>query len=518
MEMRPANLPEQGQIAPQAFDPRPPALIRACILLGKAGEGEEARLVRALGDILTQASAAAATAWPQALRPGAQEPIVTGTSGEEWPPGDLLAVSAMADDDVAATEAIHRALVDGVPVIRLSAGDADGVRLYVAPDDDLRLGLSRSALGDIPATAQDLARLLLEPPIPSERRRLLGFLAEGAPKRAGRFEYDLILSVFGPGSGNIPDAPPDGWQALGEIAGPSNRGWLERLKQAHDYANGHAVAYGEKWRSAIVMRSFVLLLPIVVSGLLGVLAPSLTLITIPLQLAITALLFFDRRRAARGHWREKWIAYRNLSERLRCLRFLLAAGAGDLRPDEGGRRSWVDWYAWRTECALGTVDTGAISSEALLKHLTEVEIRSQVLYHRGAVRRFTSLDKKLRRLARGLLLGAAGLGALAFAYGALRSGISGIPWLALTSLGLTVAPSLVAGINAFRAELDIVRQAERSVRARRELARLARAASARTPSPDLARVVALRAAAIMSHEVTNWRSTLETRAARLKRH
>jgi len=31
-------------------------------------------------------------------------------------------------------------------------------------------------------------------------------------------------------------------------------------------------------------------------------------------------------------------------------------------------------------------------------------------------------------------------------------------------------------------------------------------------------VVALRAAAIMSHEVTNWRATLETRAARLKRH
>jgi hypothetical protein len=396
--------------------------------------------------------------------------------------------------------------------------DGEQAVLYgVARDDEDRPRLTEQDGEEaIHAVA---ARLFRPPAVGRGGERLLELLEEGPPRPGRRVEYNFLLRLLGPRAGPPARPSPEPWSdAERFFAGDeTTAAEYSRLRRVYDYANGHAVYYGDSWRSIGVTRSGLLLAPTVLSGAIGILAPHLSSLTALAQVVILMCIFFDRRRAGRERWQDKWFDYRDVAERLRCLRYVWLCDAIDDAPDLHAKANWTSWYVARTARSLTRRPLEAAACAEIWEHLLEAEIRPQIAYHRGVVRRFYALDMKLRLLARGILLFSAGIGCLFVILGFVRFGLGGVPWPVLTGLGLTFAPAIVANLNGFRGEFDLVRQGERSARAAAGLSRIVRESSTRPPTPAMLRRVAADAAHIMIGDATVWRNTLELRAARLKR-
>src|SRR5262249_50463786 len=104
-------------------------------------------------------------------------------------------------------------------------------------------------------------------------------------------------------------------------------------------------------------------------------------------------------------WQERWLDYRVIAERLRCLQFLRPLGLGltqSSAPSRGHRESWVEGYTRRYERALGpphgTIRTSDIAHFAKL--LADKEIPEQLKYHRANFRQIWLLDRRLSPAAR----------------------------------------------------------------------------------------------------------------------
>ena len=445
--------------------------------------------------------------------------VVTARSAEDIIEDcDCLLV---AGDAAASSDLCAPALSRGRPVTLTAPRAAEPILLVPLPDESGLDATLANASRSEPLTPQNLLAYLLTPPARDRgRERLASYLAEGVPRGTSRVEYDLLMRLLGPPSGRRRAPSPEPWSSACAILG-EEAGWVAELERHYDIADGLALDYGEKWRSALVTRSFLLLVSIVVLGLIGVVNADLSLVTMPLQLVITGFIFVDRWRAIRGQWQRRWLEYRMLAERLRCLRYLRLAGIADA---EGARRQpdeWTAWYGTRVARRIGPCrDPDPAKAGAVLEHLLAAEIGEQITYHRSAIRRYAGLDLRTRRVSRNLLaltvtLGVATLAA-SYEYPHLLS------WSGIAGLAFSAAPAIVTGLNAFRAELDLMRLTERSARIQRGLEALARAARARVASQGattgLARAVAWRAASLMLDEVSQWRFVLEARSARLKRH
>ncbi len=385
-----------------------------------------------------------------------------------------------------------------------------------------------------PLSPEGLAEEVLAPPRHSERAHLAGFLEEGPWRSSRRFEYDLLMRLLSPPPRRQRAPAPEPWASAGALAGEGAR-WPALLRRHYEVADGHALFYGRRWRSALVTRSLLLLISTVVLGLIGMRNQDFGIVTIPLQAVIAGHIFLDSWRAKRGQWQRRWLEYRLLAERLRCLRFLRLAGVADaedaMRPIAA---TWPAWYTTRVARELGPCAAPAPSqARALLAHLLEAEISEQISYHRGAIRRFAALDIRARIMAWVLLGLTIGTAAIMFIQSFRHP--ERLSWSGLTSLALWAAPAIVTSLNAFRAELDLVRLTERSSRISRGLSRLMHAATARAEAlagtsdvtsdaarerelVALDRAVARGAASLMLGEVSQWRFVLETRAARLRRH
>jgi hypothetical protein len=433
------------------------------------------------------------------------------------------AASTGIDDPV-----LNMALAANRPIIVTRPGVQAPVLVSPLADETSLTGVERPGAGHEPLTARALADHILAPPQERrERDHLARYLREGPARQSSRFEYDLLMRALGPrdrpaGVTNQA-APGEDWTSAAAIAKPHG-GWVKLLEGLHAIADGQASFYGEKYRSAAVTRSFLLLASTIVLAFVGMLREDLGLYTIAGQTIIAAFIFVDRRQAARGDWQRKWLEYRLLAQRLRCLRYLRLAGVAEAPGSSAQGGGWTDWYARRVARMLGPCaapDSG--SAAAVLAHLLDTEIGEQIAYHREAVRRFAALDARTR-LAGRWLLGAAVLAGLmmftaSFAFPAKVS------WPGIAGLALSAIPAIAAGLTAFRAEFDLVRLMERSLRIRRGLLRLSRLAKeeARNLAPCSTDVLALdkalarRAAALMLDEVSQWRFVLEARAARVKR-
>ncbi|WP_029353854.1 hypothetical protein [Bosea sp. 117] len=507
----PDDAGERLQPSPLPLDGRLPC--QATVLLATRAERRHEVLERA-GLLLDEAARLAGQRWPGFY--GEPRPLMVRIQGE---PGTEAGVDFLVLDGGHAERyaLIIRAMERNLPVLLV---EDDGVTLIELPTEEdceaflisgAEAGLVRHAAG-----AERLAAIAFAPRPNDEAGRLAAYIAEGEPRAPGRVEYDMLLALLARTRHDdvriaIPPPCP-----IADFATGGRAHYLAWLDEVAARANAHAVFYGERWRSTIVTRSFLLLMLIFAGAIIGVLAPGLSVVTIPLQLVVTAVIFWDRRQASRGKWQRKWIEYRGLAECLRCLRFLIAADARTPWQDEPPD-SWVDWYVGRLDTGAPDGFLPADRAGALLAYVLDVEIAGQIDYHRAAARRFLRLDVRLRRIARVLLGGAIAAGFVLFAIGLWRAGVSGVPWMTLTGIAMTVAPSLVAGITAFRSEFDIVRQIERSSRALNALTRLRLVARRLPVSPRMVRLVAERAAAIMTEDLTGWRTTLETRQSRLKR-
>jgi hypothetical protein len=420
----------------------------------------------------------------------------------------LALLTAQCDLAVARTET-EAAGAGMLPVLAPPASAGAGLSLRPGGADPLFPARRRSAESALPADAALVAASALAPPGNArERRKVVGYLAERSDARVARHAYDLLLWLIGQRAetGSGADASWDRAAALARAARPGAGDAIEDLHAAYLRADALALAYGKRWRSTLVSRSLLLLMANFVSGIVGALLPSLSAVTISVQAAATILIFLDGRHAERHSWRQKWIDYRRLAESLRVARFLALCGA----PPGRGGGDWVDWITRRVSRAAGACDAlhGA-AAPAVLAHLVDVEIAGQIAYHRGAIRRFRELDRRLARAANVALLAFAAFGAALAALALVPHKGPGFSIAAAATLALSAAPSLHARINDVRRALDVARQAARSTEIVAGLKRLTRAVGERAASAETCAAASLRAAEIMRDDIASWRSVVE---------
>ena len=342
-----------------------------------------------------------------------------------------------------------------------------------------------------------------------ERLMLADYLAEDPDLDVKRHGYDMLLWLIGQRADAVA-TPDDSWDrtlAVARSARPGALAAIEAIRSAYARADALAIAFGKRWRSMLVARSFLLLLASICSGLIGTLFSSLSVVTIPVQAAITAVIFFDERHATRNLWREKWIEYRRLAESLRAERFLALCGVA---PARTGEADWVEWLTRRAARAAAPFDalTDA-AAPAVTAHLADVEIGEQIAYHHDAFRRFRRLDHRIRRAAAVALCAFAALGAALAALPLAHFNVFSVSFSSAISLAFMAAPTLYATLNSVRRDLDVVRQAARSAEITADLKRLAGAIASAPATAEVAAAAGLRAAEIMRNDVSSWHGVVE---------
>jgi len=489
-------------------------------VLWAAGAAPEPEAARGAFRALAGAARLAALRWPEFYRQPAlarlvyarddpPAPAILAAAAQEGLVGEPCDCAAGEGEVAILAAREFDAIPERLPALVAAPG---GAPPRLAARDAVGPGLDgvASPRGDVAATPEILADALLAPPRGfRERRDLRDYQGEDVRARPKRFEYEVLLRLIGERSADAADRD-DAWDRAERVnaAMSVDRGaTLGRLRAEYQRADALALAYGRRWRSTLAARSFLLFGANLLSGLVGALFPSLSVVTIPIQFAVTALLYLDQRVSRRRRWRGKWIDYRRAAEATRIARFCVLAGAPALRSTP---RSWIDW---RLERIVRRGEPAAALSEAdaaaFLAYLREVEIDRQIAYHRGAHRRFRRLDANLRRAAAVALLATIALGAVLAVVAATGASTRQIPLLGAIGLALSAGPGLYAALNGLRGQLDVERQAARAARIGLELRGLRRALDGASPSAALARAAAMRAAEIMHDDVSSWDRVME---------
>jgi hypothetical protein len=360
------------------------------------------------------------------------------------------------------------------------------------------------------ATSELIASVALAPPRGRhETLELADYLAEDSDVNVERHGYDMLLWLIGQRADAV-GTPDNSWEralAVARQTRPGALGAVEALRAAHARADALAIAFGKRWRSTLVARSFLLLLASICSGLIGTLFPWLSVVTIPIQAAVTVLIFVDQRHAAHNQWRAKWIEYRRLAETLRVGRFLALCGVAPARDVEA---DWVEWVTRRAARAAAPFDAlKEAAAAAVIAHLVDVEIGDQIAYHRDAFRRFRRLDHRIRRAAIIALCAFVALAAALAALPLAHFNVISVSFTSAISLAFMAAPTLYATLNSVRRDLDVVRQAARAAEIAAALKRLAGAMASAPATTETAGAAGLRAAEIMRNDVSSWHGVVE---------
>jgi len=490
--------------------------------LPEAPAEQSACIAEVLAKIRDSATRACAN-WPHIYSASPRLRILRpATSGQEaglkaaaqkfdWPVETIDAAPEMLSrlcDLVVVAQKEDLACVGLTPALILSAG-TDGMAFSIGRAHPL--SADRRQENDIlPSAEPDIVAAAFAPPAdPLEAKKLTEFFEEPNEAPVGRRAYDFLLRLIGqrPEATRAPDASWDLAFSLAAQARPGARASIEAIHAAYARADALALAYGERWRSTLVSRSMLLLMMNAVSGLIGALSPAASLVTIPIQILVTAAIFYESRVARGRRWREKWLDYRRLAESIRVERFLVLCGAAST-PVPGA--DWVAWMVRRVTRAAAPADPLRETAAAdVLNHLANVEIADQVAYHVSAMLRFRRLDRGFRRAALGMLFVFVALGVI---FAALAFSVHFSNRFRLSSaigLALTAAPALYALLDGVRRDLDVVRQAERSDFLAASLKNLAKAIAEMPPTVATARAAAVKAAEIMRDDVARWRNVLE---------
>lgn len=411
--------------------------------------------------------------------------------------------------DLVLADSLTAKVSRGLPLLAIGSAPRD-VPLEVYDGMDALLpGLSGAPAHA--ASPSEIARMVFSPPrAPGENEKLRDYQNEEGRRSTPRFEYEALLRCIGekPASAAPPDLSWEEVAALAERTGDACAATLAKLHAEFERADRQALAYGQRWRSSLASRSFMLLLASVTSGLVGTLFPRFIFVTVPIQVFATAWMYIDRQFAVRWRWREKWLEYRSLAEHARIARFCVLARAP--LPGAVGSASWLDWRLRRIVHSAPPIGPlGEAQAAEVLDHLRRVEIADQIAYHHAAFRRFRRLDARLKRAAVVALFSTMAVGCLfaVLALAGLRART--IPLTSALSLCLSAAPGLYAALASLRTQLDVARQAQRSGRIAAGLRRLRRALADAQASPALVRAAALRAAGIMSQDVEGWERVME---------
>ena len=445
----------------------------------------------------------------------------------------LIAVwnGARADQRAGTGDVVQAAVAAGIPVIviplpfppplagegRVAAGAA---KLLLSPGDNQ---LDRPVATDLPGAPLDglpgLLRDIVAPPSGADKRQgLADFYREQPVRRTWRYEYPLLLKIFAVSRVQVRAfaAPAN------ETGDPAPTGALAEIKLRTQAIDAFGVYYGRLFRSSNASAFLLIIFGVLFSAILSKLSVKLFGISFGIsifaQLIVTAFVLFDARIGAKGRWHQRWLDYRLIAERLRCLRFLHPLGLGldracglAWRP----KQSWAEWYVRRSERALGTPagEMRPADLARIARRLNDVEVAEQIAYHRRAFRQHRLLEQRLAGAAR-VLLWITPMAALIGAAAVLQWKQ---PAELIASLILFALPAATSAFNGVRAEADLVRLAERSAAAATALARLRRVIDAAAPTYDRIALAAMRAASIMAAELSDWRFVLERRRARARR-
>jgi len=499
-------------------DRRLPAVVN---VLWAAGEAIPDAVVDRAFAMIVEAARLGAARWSSLYRPTA---LVRLLYAPQTPPSrTVLAAAERAGmigrpyeggDRIAAIEGdvalLAGRMFDAISPTTLALVVGDELRLADVDPHLPTVDGETPSRSDVAATPEALAEALMGPPRGvAERRKLVEYLHEDARASALRFEYEILLRLIGerPPAAGPPDDAWDRALALNRAASVDRGETIALLRAEYERADALALAYGRRWRSTLAARSFLLFAANLLSGLIGSLIPTLSIVTLPIQFLVTALIYLDQHVSGRRRWRGKWIDYRRAAEAARIARFCALAGAPVAEPTKA---SWIDWRLARL---LRGAEPAPPMSQAdavrFLAYLSEVEVDRQIAYHRASFRRFRRLNTRLRRAALATLLATIVLGAGLAVVAAAGVSSRQIPLLGAVGLALSAGPGLFAALNGLRSQLDVERQAARSARIGLALRRFRRALAGATPSEALARAAASRAAEIMHDDIASWDRVME---------
>jgi hypothetical protein len=405
----------------------------------------------------------------------------------------------------------------------------DNSWLLVKPRDD-GFQNKRAFESERKRLPEDLDRLIataLIPPNLRTSKRILGDLyAEKNTTKSFRFEYVLLLKLLGRTRIKKRAVDEDlAWRKAKETWLLCDQGWAAQtdiLSSMTNQLDRLAARYGRLYRSSSTSGYFLAIVVSLLSGIIGILFPSLSGATLSVQGAVGAVIFADRWIGERKRWQEKWLTYRCMSERLKTLRFLHIFGLSSHFAQRGLQSTdltSVEWFVRRVSRGMG-LPKGIISSavvESGFDQVREIEIEGQIAYHRAACHQLGVLERRLSWAASASILGMIALvlaPSLAAWMGATQYRA---PIQAFASILLAMLPAALAAFSGIRADADLVRLTERSAWSAAYLSKLKRAMEGQAASFDKYEEFAKKAASFMAAELLEWHMVLESRQARLSR-
>ena len=424
-------------------------------------------------------------------------------------------------------DVVQAAVIKSIPIIVIDPQSPSAPAILATPPIDAFEAPAASDLDRraLPADLVDFVHAILSPPPRAvQRKGLVDLMAETSSRAAEwRIEYPLLLKLI---VGRPQVRPPSAAAAKPEHplvavvrSSASDAKAVDAVERARATIDALAVRYGRLFRSSLVSKYLVVILGVWVSGVLGLLVPSLSSASIAVQVVVNALVLADSAIGSRHRWQERWLDYRVVAERLRWLSFRYAFGLGagrQTQPDIRMNTSWTDWYLQRMGHALGlpTGKIDAASVAAAADQMTENEIPDQIRYHRITVRQLGTLERRLSFAAQGSLAAAAVVGAL-LGIEALRAGsLEAVGWKPFAIVLLAVLPATMTGLNGLRVDADLIRLVERSAQTIALLFRIRRAILATPRDYDHVATNMHRLAAIMGNELADWRFVIESRRSR----
>ena len=439
---------------------------------------------------------------------------------------------------------VEEAVARGLPVVHIDnrTGAAPvllwaGLQTYgpdVATLDSVPRG---EALRLLPG----LVQALVEPPAgPTDARMLRRFRAERRRRWQPALAYPLLLALAGVRRMRLADlrAPNaatsraelelmSAWghdsvdapepREVDELTGwPQGMGLLTARYGAADAGAGY---YAQVFRSGFV-ANFVLSAVAVLLALLGLLLEEWKVVIVTIELTIIATVLGLTHAGRRAGWHERWMDYRHLTERLRCLALLSPLADLGRRTDglgDGGKAGpvpgWVRWYTRATAREIGLPD--AVVDRAYLERVRALGtdlIAGQIAYHDANARRMEKLEHRLH------LLGTISFGLTAAAcagfviYKLLGLGGAGDRMVAeVTTLATAALPAFGAALYGIRMQGEFHAVAERARGIAAQLRCLR--ADLRAAEPDFAGLSSRlrRVGEAMLADVAHWRVTYQAR-------
>jgi hypothetical protein len=426
-------------------------------------------------------------------------------------------------------DVVQAAVARRIPIIVIDPRSPSAAVMLAQPINILEAPAAADlARKPLPTDFIDLVHGIVSPPSRRVQRQSLSDMITETPRASTwRFEYPLLLkTVGGRPFARRPPTPraAESERRASEAAAPSSFAYANQLNvtgldRARQTIDGLAVQYGRLYRSSSVSQYLVVILGVWISGVIGILVPSLAAASIVVQVLANALVLADSAFSSRHRWQERWLDYRVVAERLRWLNFRCRFGLGAGRlshPATPMNLPWTDWYLQRWARAMGPpqgkIDAASIAAAA--DQLLNVEIPDQIKYHRVAVRQLGKLERRLSFAAHSALVAALGV-AVALGIAALRLGsLTAVGWNPLAIALLAVLPSTMTGLNGLRVNADLVRLVERSAQTTVSLFRVRHVIAAAPRDYDHVAFGMQQLASILGNELADWRFVIESRRSR----